>query len=266
VGVILQPQAVPGLTATIDYYNIKIDSAIDQPTTEDAINACFNNPSTTNTACTSIVRSSIDGGLSGDSSVVRGLPRLLSNSGKLATKGIDFSVSYGREITSDVRWASRLVGNWTDSSTFQAVTGVSVNRECVSLYSSSCESIQPKFTSNWRNTITWRDLDVSLNWRYLSNNEYENRATNTAFSGQPEGQSRTSNFNRTGPYHLFDLSLRYQVFENLSVTGVVSNLLDREPPLTGAFIGATGFNSGNTYPSTFDTLGRRFSISARLSF
>ncbi len=267
VGVILQPQLVPGLTVTVDYYDIKIDSSIEQPASQDAINACFENPSTSNAACTSIVRSPIDGSLSGDEAVVKGLPRFRSNTGNLRTRGIDFTASYGYDLSDEFRWSSRLVGNWTDISTFQAVTGISLNRDCVALYSSSCESIQPRFASNWRNTITWRgDLDVSLNWRYISRNKYENRATDEAFSGTPEGQGRSWDFNVTDAYHLFDLSLRYQVLENLSVTGVVSNLFDKHPPLTGAFIGATGYNSGNTYPSTFDTLGRRFSINARLSF
>ncbi|MEX0300237.1 MAG: TonB-dependent receptor, partial [Kordiimonas sp.] len=266
LGIVLQPEAVPGLTITADYYNIKIEGSINAPNPGDAIAACFDNPSTTSEACTTIVRSPIDGGLSGDNAVVGGLPLFQSNAGNLATDGIDFSIAYGHDITDDILWSTRMVGNWTNSSTFQAVTGVSLDRECVGLYSADCQSIQPEMTFNWRNTISWQDLDVSLNWRYISSNEYENRDTDTAFVGTPEGHSREWDFNQTDAYHLFDLSIRYQVMENVSLTGVVSNLFDRKPPLTGAFIGATGFNSGNTYPSTFDAIGRRFSLSARVSF
>ena len=266
LGIILQPTAIPGLTVTVDYYNIKIDGSINSPSPDDAINACFDNPSTSNAACTTIVRSPIDGGLSGDNTVVKGLPLFQSNLGNLATDGIDFAVSYGHDITDDILWNTRLAGNWTNSSTFQAVTGVSENRECVGLYSANCPSIQPEVTFNWRNTVSWQDLDVSLNWRYISSNEYEFRDTDTAFVGTPEGHSREWDFNQTDAYHLFDLSVRYQLLESVSLTGTVSNLFDRKPPLTGAFIGATGFNSGNTYPSTYDAIGRRFSISARVTF
>ena len=269
LGIVLQPEAVPGLTITADYYNIKIEGSINAPTPGDAIAACFDNPSTTSAACTGIVRSPIDGGLSGDNAVVGGLPLFQSNAGNLATDGIDFTIAYSHDITDDVQWRTRMVGNWTNSSTFQAVTGVSLDRECVGLYSANCSnsgSIQPEFTFNWRNTVTWEDLDVSLNWRYISSNEYELRDTDTAFVGVPEGHSKESDFNETGKYSIFDLSVRYQILENVSVTGVVSNLFDRDPPLTGAFIGATGFNSGNTYPSTYDGIGRRYSLSARVTF
>lgn len=266
IGVVVQPEAVPGLTVTVDYYNIKIDGSINQPAPDDAISACFDNPDPTSLACTSIVRSPINGGLSGDNKVVKGLPLFLSNTGNLKTDGIDVAISYGRAITDSVNWDTNFVGNWTNSSTFQAVTGVSENRDCVGLFSANCASIQPEFTFNWRNTISWDKLNVSLMWRFISSAEYEFREDDTAFVGTPEGLDTEWNFNETGNYHLFDLSVRYQVLENLSVTGTVSNLFDKHPPITGSFIGATGYNSGNTYPSTFDTLGRRYGISARISF
>jgi outer membrane receptor protein involved in Fe transport len=46
----------------------------------------------------------------------------------------------------------------------------------------------------------------------------------------------------------------------------VLNLFDKKPPVVGNTIGSTTFNSGNTYPSTYDALGRRFAVSARLKF
>ena len=46
----------------------------------------------------------------------------------------------------------------------------------------------------------------------------------------------------------------------------VENLLDQAPPLVGAGAGSTTFNSGNTFPSTYDALGRRYAASIRLRF
>jgi iron complex outermembrane receptor protein len=34
----------------------------------------------------------------------------------------------------------------------------------------------------------------------------------------------------------------------------------------GNTIGSTSFNSGNVFPSTYDALGRRFGVAAKLSF
>jgi iron complex outermembrane recepter protein len=269
IGFIATPSMIPDLTITVDYYDIEITKAITTPTESDVVELCFSNPSPSNPACSGIVRSPIDGGLSGDNNVVFGLPTQLSNTGKIVTKGWDFGISYARDFGS-IRWTSGLNGNYTDTSTFQAVEGVSLDRECVGLYSSNCASIQPDLTYNWRNTVSWRSLDVSLIWRFIGNAEYENRETDTAFVGvlpdPRDADLGSQDFNETGDYDLFDLSARYQVNENITLRAVVSNVFDEDPPLTGAFIGATGYNSGNTYPSTFDTLGRRFNLSINVKY
>ncbi|MDB2511613.1 TonB-dependent receptor [Luminiphilus sp.] len=271
IGFVAQPSAIPGLTVSVDYYDIEVDGAISAPTESDLIALCFTDPDPTNSDCLGISRSPIDGGLSGDNDVVKGLPAQLANTGVIATKGIDFSVSYGRDIGM-FQWNSSLNGNVTDSSTFQAVKGVSLNRECVGYYSSNCSSIQPERAFNWRNTVSWDDFDVSLNWRFISAADYESfvRGEDVAFSGLlPDARDADlgeQNFNNTPDYSIFDLSARYQYSENISIRAVISNLADRDPPLTGAFIGTTGYNSGNTYPSTYDALGRRFNIAIKASF
>jgi iron complex outermembrane recepter protein len=54
--------------------------------------------------------------------------------------------------------------------------------------------------------------------------------------------------------------------DKLSLTVLAENIFNKKPPLVGSTIGATGFNSGNTYPSTYDTLGRKYTIAAKLKF
>jgi len=50
------------------------------------------------------------------------------------------------------------------------------------------------------------------------------------------------------------------------VTMTVQNLLNKKPPIVGNTIGSTTYNSGNTFPSTYDALGRRYAVSAKLKF
>jgi len=268
LGAIITPEAIPGLTMTIDYYNIKIKGSVSAPTPDDAINACFDNPSTTSVACTSIVRSPIDGGLSGDSNVVLGLPTFLSNTGNLATDGIDVTVTYGRNF-GDVDWNMNFSGNWTNSSTFQSITGVTENRECVGLYSANCGvqngQIQPKFSWNMRNTFTYERFDVSVLWRHLDGVEYEFADTAPLYSGEVEGLGN-HDFNKIGAYDYFDLSIRYNVFDNVTLTGTVSNLFNKRPPIVSNDAGTTAANSGNTFPSTYDALGRRYGINMKVAF
>jgi outer membrane receptor protein involved in Fe transport len=61
-------------------------------------------------------------------------------------------------------------------------------------------------------------------------------------------------------------SSRFNVNENFDLTLTVMNLFDKKPPIVGGTIGSTTFNGGNTYPSTYDALGRRFAAGARVKF
>ena len=74
----------------------------------------------------------------------------------------------------------------------------------------------------------------------------------------------TVDFGHIPAYNWFDLATRFDVTDNLDMTITVQNLLDKRPPIVGSTIGSTSFNSGNTYPSTYDSLGRRFMAGARL--
>ena len=64
----------------------------------------------------------------------------------------------------------------------------------------------------------------------------------------------------------FDLTARFNVSENLTFTATVQNMLNQKPPIVGNTIGSTTYNSGNTFPSSYDALGRRYAVSAKLKF
>jgi len=283
VGVILQPAALPGFSASIDYYNIKVTGAISSPTPGDVIAACFGtsvfNPpagASTNPACTSIRRSPADGGLSGDPNVFTGLPSTLSNSGSIETDGIDLIVNYKTELTDDIGLALSFSGNYTFNSKFNAFVfnPESINRDCTGFVSTNCGSLQPDFSWSQRTTLSFDKIDLSLLWRHISSIEQEPLDVidsgpffnGTIGAGVLGVGGRTVNFGKIKAYDYFDLSARFTASDNLSFTFTVQNLLDKDPPLNGNNAGSTTFNSGNTFPSTYDALGRRYAVSARLSF
>jgi len=283
VGAIFRPTFVPGLTVSIDYYDIKVNDAIARQTPADALTACFgSNPATvgagaaSSAACTVIRRNPATGSLSGSPATTPGLFLPLTNEGRLATDGIDLSVNYQQKF-GEVGLNLNFNGNWTNHLRFRA-SPTAVNRDCVGYYSVNCGptggQIQPKFSFQQRTTLSYGPLDVSLLWRYIHPVRYE-AGLPPIFSGTITGVGpaanspmvgRVENFNHIEAYHYFDLTSRFEVNENLDLVFGVTNLFDREAPLTGSSIGATGANSGNTFPSTYDTLGRRFQASAKIRF
>jgi outer membrane receptor protein involved in Fe transport len=225
------------------------------------MSACFGagNLSVTNPACLIIGRNPQTGGLDGEPSSTKGIFLASSNLGRLKTDGIDLTVNYRRDIGfADLSMA--LNGNWTNSSTFQA-TPSSINRECVGQMNPDCGSLQPKLQWSLRTTLGFEKVDVSMLWRHID-----------GFSGDSEAFKGTINgwgnvdFTKIPSYDYFDLTTRVKITDNLTLTGTVQNLFNKQPPLVGATIGSTAFNSGNTYPSTYDTLGRRYAASLKVTF
>lgn len=261
-GVTLQPSAVPSLSLTVDYYNIKITGAITTPTPDDAVQACFANitaASASDPACTSIRRNPATGELFGLAATTPGLPLTYSNLGKLATDGIDVQLNYSKDLGFST-WSLSAIGNWTNKSTFQAAPG-SINRDCVGLYSVNCASIQPEFSWSVRNTLAFTSFDISVLWRYIDGVKYED---GDAFVGTLNGKQ--VDFNTIPAEHYFDLTGRFHASDELTLTLTVQNLLDNQPKVVGNTIGSTSYNSGNVYPSTYDALGRRYTVAAKLRF
>lgn len=276
-GVVFQPTFIPGLTISADYYSIKIKDAISQPTVGDVFAACFGsatpdpnvavNPgaaAATSPACTSIRRGPVTGGLDGDAATTFGLPQPFTNSGTIKTSGVDVVANYRRDLGFAGLNLS-FAGNWTRESKFQA-TPVSRDfqgrlgaRECVGLYSVNCSltgSPLPEFSFQQRTTLTFAGTSASVLWRFIDSLRVE--------GGQAAGFR--PQFSKIGVQHYFDLSIRQEVTDDINFVFSVFNAFDNQPPIVGSSIGSTSYNSGNTYPSTYDPLGRRFAVGANLRF
>jgi len=270
LGAVFQPSFVPGLALTVDYYNISVTDAITSPLPGDAIAACFGSitaASATSAACTAIRRDPLSGSFDGES---LGLPRPLSNLGRLKTDGLDVNLTY----STDLGFAKLGVSgnfNYTFRSQFQA-TPTSVNRECVGYYSPNCSftgSIQPKWQTSLRTTLGFENFDVSLLWRHIDKviQEPLNAAAPTAANGFfGDDTPFFPAFRQIRAYDYFDLTGRFNILDNITLIATVSNLFDTKPPLVGAAAGSTSFNSGNTFPSTYDALGRRYTMQINVRF
>ncbi|WP_046348076.1 TonB-dependent receptor domain-containing protein [Sphingomonas changbaiensis] len=199
-GVVFQPDFLPGFSASIDYYHIKINRAITAPTPGDAIQACFGAPDAngnfspaagaeTSVACTVIRRNALTGGLAGDPTDTPGLFLPLSNLGKVKSDGIDVTMNYNTDM-GFAKLALSFAGNWSHSQKFQATAypnasnlPISLNRECVGFFSGNCGSpagtaadvgsIQPEFSWTQRTTLTFDNVDLSLLWRHISAVQHE---------------------------------------------------------------------------------------------
>lgn len=275
LGIVVQPGHIFGnLTATLDWYQIDVSGAISSPTVSDIVNGCFGQSDPNFLNCTLIRRNPLTGGLSGDPSSTQGVILQTSNLGTLQTRGIDFTASYSRRIgPAHVNWTFN--GNYTDRQRQQS-NPASFIRECAGYYSVSCDDrLAPKWSWNLRTTASVSAFDVSLLWRHLNPTSYEPRTTRTS---TPPAAGAVGSFGSVNPttivgayrnipaYNYLDLAITAHINKSLRLSLTVDNLLDLDAPDVGNTIGSTAFNSGNTFPSVYDPLGRRFLISGRFTF
>ncbi len=102
VGVILEPHWVPGLSLTIDYYNIKVKNLISSVSIQTIINQCYDSPSLANSYCALVNPRQTSGPTihefatpyTGTASVV--------NFAKQTTSGLDVDLAY-RHVFGGVR-------------------------------------------------------------------------------------------------------------------------------------------------------------------
>jgi iron complex outermembrane recepter protein len=262
LGLVATPPQVPGLVISVDYFDIEVTGAITTPNPGDILLPCYGANSDGNgtdpAQCANIGRNPLNGSLNGGGETL-GLILQLSNLGEINTSGVDFRVNYTMPMSfGSINWD--LNGTWTDTLTFNAnpANPLNVTRECVGLYSGNCEPITPEWAFNLRTTVSIDDLvDVSLLWRWIDGVEYERRGLGDGFLDESEAFDAAN---------YFDLTVRSNVSENFDVTLSIFNLLDRDPPKTSSFIGSSSYNSGETYPTTYDALGRRYSVTGRLRF
>lgn len=278
LGAVIAPTTLlPGFAFNVDYFNIRIEQAITQPAQADILNGCYSatlNPSfAVNAFCNLIGRNPLTGSLNG-AGETPGVILSYSNLGVIETAGIDFGVSQRVKLEDfglDNAGSLSLGFNatWLDYYHFQA-TPNAINRDCTGYYSASgCTNPRAKW--RWNGRVTWgvEGFDASLLWTHVSKVRLEpfllaRLAGDVPQPGGPNPTTVLDPFESIDAHDYFDLSLRAAPTENVELTLTVNNLFDKTPPLVGSGVGGTSFNSGNTFPTIYDPIGRSFTIGARI--
>jgi outer membrane receptor protein involved in Fe transport len=247
LGFVFTPSNSP-LTVTLDYYDISVDNAIVQLAEQDVVDGCYSiEQDASSRFCRLITRNAL-GGLIGPTTV--GVNVAVNNSALLEQKGIDLGIDYAFDLGANGVLDLNFNGNYLLDNKQQAADFTPENN-CVGLVGNTCQDPDHEF--RFVQTTRWSrgPMDVQLRWQYVDAVQNDS----IVLAGAP-----ASNFAvpRIGSEHYFDLTGRYQLTDNLQLRAGILNLLDKEPPIVGNDYGGTLQNSGNTYPATYDPLGRRF--------
>ena len=127
--------------------------------------------------------------------------------------------------------------------------------DCNGFYGTSCDPV-PEFRSIFRVNYLFNDFDASLLWRHIDDMDAQEGEAATLFE----------EFRSVDSQDYFDLSFGYTWNDMVRFQALIANIADEDPPILGDNTGSTRANNGNTFPSMYDTMGRVYNLSVKVSF
>ncbi len=112
VGLVFQPEALPGLSVSLDYFDIDVNDVITTPTAQQILNACYDAVDINNQFCSLFERAGPGGAATGEEPfrIIEGsLQATLLNYAKRTARGVDLDASYKFSLGEIGQFNTRLV-------------------------------------------------------------------------------------------------------------------------------------------------------------
>ena len=214
-GAVWTPVFAPGLSISLDFWDIEIENAILETDIQDVINSCYDAPDLNNQFCDTLTRSSVNGIFtSGQRSTV--------NIAFFESSGVDLEINYAFDITDLFGSGSnlgdariRLVGTKVDSLSVVPVPGGGADDELGEL-ETFLGGAAPEDIVNF--DLTWFRNDLSVNYQYT----YRSSVLRLEKADLAQKPDTLFPFD-TDSRQRHDLSAVYQFNDNFEIFGGVNN-------------------------------------------
>jgi len=234
LGLIWEPVFVDNLTITADWFDIQIEDVATNVPSQTIFDLCYLNG--ISEFCELIVRDA-----NGTVDTFTSNPR---NAAELSTSGVDVTIDYKYDSESFGTFGVYSLITWTDERTLIPLDGEDPI-EYVGYYGATVGEPTPEWSFNTRFDWSLGDYGARLRWSRIS----EVKDDLFVDGGTPD-----LFIEGVDAYDQFDLTLFWDMTENINLTFGVENLLDED----FVIIGDDSAEQSNTYPATYDTLGRTF--------
>jgi len=260
VGVVLAPRFVPGLTLTIDYYEILIEDVIGSPSAQQILDNCYDASSLDNVFCP-VIRRTPGTNFFSTSGPEFGLIQGGINFAKATARGVDFDAAYRRE-TGFGKLTARAFGSYVrNRNDFPFINDRSRPDKLLG------EVGDARLQANFSLNLSTGPFDLGYQARYIS----KQAVASVGLGGGVEDISTVggrapanadfadSQFIRGIAYH--DLRLGYEFSETLDVYLGIDNVMDTLPP--SGLLGNGGVYAAD---AIWDNIGRYFYAGALVKF
>lgn len=233
-------------TLTMDYYDIHIDDYIGTFSGQEVVDQCYTLGNAAE--CAKINRVSGDLTISGS-----GIDLYTTNLNYLEARGIELGYSIGMSLGNyGLLNVSGSINKYLTQESLSSTVSDVV--DCKGFYGTSCDPVAD-LRMTQRVTWTLDQWTVSAMTRYTSSLDVLPNEASGVFAG----------FRTINASSYLDLFASYDILESVNINVGIDNVLDSDPPVVGNEAGSTSFNSGNTFPSNYDTLGRIYTVGLSVS-
>jgi outer membrane receptor protein involved in Fe transport len=233
---------------SVDYYDIKIEDVIGEFAAQEVLDGCY--VAGQADQCDKVRR--VGGTLTLPGS---GIELFTTNLDYLQAEGVEVGFSFGVDMgdLGDLTISGNYNKYLTQESQSSALTPV---LDCLGFYGTSCGGPLPE--DRWIQRTTWSVgmFDLSYLWRHTGSVEIEDVQKATTYE----------EFRQIDSYDYIDLYASVNLWENVRVSLGVQNVTEEDPPVVGNEAADTRSNSGNTFPSHYDPLGRVYTVGLNVSF
>lgn len=222
IGFIFAPEFLAGLTMTVDYWDITIDDAIDAPSDQSIVDACYDSQQFPDNQYCDLIRRN-DDPTSPQFNGLEFISQQQLNIGKLDAAGVDFAIRYQFDIGgSDVRFG--LAGTWMDKLDryFDPSNPAAVDPELGELQ-------RPEWAGNF--TAEWAMGPIAVAYQM----QYQDEQTLGTPRGTVEIETADINYGPAGfadATYIHDLSASWDITDRYTLYGGINNIGDEDPFVT----------------------------------
>jgi len=252
IGAVVQPHWIPGLSLTVDYYNIRVKGVITSLTAQAIINGCYDQPSLGNSLCSTFTRWRGPGagplGESPGQILGNSLNSAPFNFAKRVRRGLDIEAAYRGPLFKNVKFDTRLLyTHQLQNSNYQSSTDPTFENRILG------ELGDPQDEFQFSAAVTAGRVTFGYQMHYLGSmyvNAYEDF---NSLQGRVPENADYADIQKYPAVIYHDLRMDVQIGDatkGMNFFFGVNNLTDQDPPL-----GSTGTGAGS---SIYSIRGRNF--------
>ncbi|KPL66826.1 TonB-dependent receptor [Erythrobacter sp. SG61-1L] len=220
-GVVLRPSFIPGFSFSADWYDIKIEDAINTPEAQDLARLCVDQPTLDNQFCPGIERDP-------DTGYIMGFSVMPANVAQFRTAGLDLTMGYRLPTARLGTFNVTLVGNYLDRLEFISSPGADVN-------SDKGEMFAPEYSATF--DLTWEMEPVTINYgiNWFSSTD---RFTAEDLAGDPD-YADPSYFKIKAKWE-HDFQISYNIADKVDLYAGMQNIFDSRPDFAYSYYPISG--------------------------